>query len=823
MKHLAEMMSQIRHDLRYSFRSLCSSPGFALAAMLTIALGVGINSGMYSLLSAVAFDQVPAASPGRLIAVNQEVRGVGRGRNNFAQFSTSEYRFVRDQATTVSGLLAYGRMWTTTLGGETPRQIVATPVSCNFFDVLGVPVILGRALNAADCENGADARVAVITNALWQSRFGADAAAIGRTLTVNGNELQIVGVAPEGFSGIDVDRPSLFLPLAAQRLIRPDRNYLDDDNIAWLNVVGRLAPGATAAQAQAELSVIAAQLDLERPGRQSVVSVVRATRISSPDMRSGVIGAWAVAMAAFGLVLLVACTNVANLMLARADTKIRETAIRLSLGATRARLIRCMLIESVSISIVGGLVGAYLAAVGMRVLVAVTFATLPAEAAQLLQVEPEFDVRVFAFALTISVVAGILFGLAPALTATRPGLRSMIDSESAIAGNVSRGRLQRILVGVQVGFSMVLVVATALLIRGFDEVRTVNPQFDHDRLVVAGMDLPAFGYDTAEAVEVQRQGLERVRSLPGVDDVALALLAPLEPRNRSMTFRLPEESESRVLQINTVSSNFFSVTGIPIVRGRSFTSAETDAERSSAVILSESTAKALWPNADPIGETLIFQAFEESLVEVVGIARDTEVSRIGETDTQYVYLPAVAFARAESQLIVRSSVPAQVLADGIEAVYADLAPQLAVSVRPLAENFAYWRSISGIATALSGGLAALGLVLASIGIFGVIATVVGRRIREIGVRIALGAGRRDVLQLVLDKSLRPALIGAAIGALACLLVGRVLSSLLFGVSPSDPIALAGACLAVLGAAVLASIVPARRALNVDPMTALRYE
>lgn len=825
MVGFAELGSQFVQDVRYAYRSFAGSPGFAAAAILTIALGVGVNTGIFSVLDAVAFRDVPANQPEELVAINQTVEGVPRGQNNSAQFSTVEYETYRDRSETMTGVLAYARMWFATLGGQRPQQIVATPVSCNYFAVLRRPLELGGGFTPAYCASPADAAVAVITHDLWVDRYGSDPSILDRTVTLNGNDFRIVGVAPKGFAGIDIDRPSLFVPLEAQRMLRPDRNYYEEDQVAWLNLIGRRKAGASADQVAAELRFVARQFDRDQPGRRTTVTVTKATPLSAPEMRTGVLGASAVAMTAFGLVLLVACTNVATLMLARADTRMRETAIRRSLGATRGRLVRQFLTESVLISVAGGLLGALFAVWAFQSLLAAALAALPQEMGAFFRVEPHLDPQIFGFAAAISILAGVGFGLAPALTATRPALRTSIEQDSPGTGRRTRSRLQGTLVGAQVAFTMVLVVTTALLLRGLYEAQTVDPEFDHEKLVVVSADMRSFGYEGHQGAELQRQAMEAVRALPGVEDVAQALLTPLEPRARRYDYRLPndDETESRRLTTNNVSSNYFSVTGIPIVRGRAFTEAEVQAEAPSAVILTESTARSLWPGQEPVGKTLIIEGFETTRLDVVGIARDVEVTAIGETETSYAYLPATPFTQREMQLVIRTPLPADSLRQGIGAVFERLDSRLPVTVRPLDENFEFWARLSGLAASLSFALGVLALALACVGVFGVMSMVVGRRLREIGIRLALGADKADVLGLMLRKSMRPVAIGAFLGVLACFGAARLLSSLLFGVGALDPYALAGAAGAVLGGAFLASAIPARRAMKVDPMTTLRHE
>jgi predicted permease len=475
--------------------------------------------------------------------------------------------------------------------------------------------------------------------------------------------------------------------------------------------------------------------------------------------------------------------------------------------------------------VVGGLLGAVFAVWAFRGLIAAALSALPLEMGTLLRIKPEPDLRVFGFAVAVSVLAGVGSGLTPALTAARPALRTTIEQASPGSGRRTRSRLQGTLVGAQVAFSMVLVVTTALLLRGLYQAQTVDPDFDHEELVVAVTDMQSFGYESERATLLQRQAIDGIRGLPGVENVAQARITPLEPAAWYVPYRVPEEAEFRGVQTNNVSANYFAVTGITIVRGREFTEAEVAAEQPSAVILTESTARSFWPDQEPIGRTLIalLPDIRETSVEVVGIARDVEVVSIAETDTAYLYLPAMPSSQPAMQLVVRTALPAESLGDGIKAVFERLDSQLPVTVRPLAQNFEYWTRLSGLAASLSFGLGALALVLASVGVFGVMSTVLARRMREIGIRLALGAGKADVLRLVLRKSMRPVALGAVVGALACFGVARLLAGLLFGVGALDPYALAGAAAAVFGAAFLASAIPARRAANVDPMTTLRYE
>jgi macrolide transport system ATP-binding/permease protein len=444
------MLTAMANDVRYSLRSLAKSPGFTLAAVLTIALGIGVNTGIFSILNGLAFRDLPVPQARDLVAVNQRVEGVGRGTHNAGQASTFEYETFRDRSETLDGLIGYVGGWEAVLDGEFREEIVGSLVTCNYFDVLRLRPRLGPGLRAEHCENPSLSSVVILSHGLWSRHFGQDESIINRTVTLNGNAVTVVGVAPEGFDGTDLERADYFLPISAQALIRPDRDYLTNGVIAWLRMIGRRKPQATTEQVQAELAIIARQFDQAQPGRETTLTVQRATQVAVPGLRGPILSASAVIMTAFALVLLVACTNVANLFLVRGDNRARELAIRMSLGATRSALVRQLLTESLIVAVVGGVIGSLFALWAFRVLVTLALGALPGEVQSFLRIDPSPDVRVFLFAFAVSLATGLIFGLAPALRSTRPNLRTTIDRDTAATGSDTRGRLQRVLVGVQV-------------------------------------------------------------------------------------------------------------------------------------------------------------------------------------------------------------------------------------------------------------------------------------------------------------------------------------------------------------------------------------
>jgi predicted permease len=793
-----------------------------------MALGIGVNTGIFTVLNGLVLRDLPAPDSEQLVSIHQEIRGIRRGNSGYGGgFATYEYGIYRDRPETLSGVMGYSQPYTAVLGGEgAAREVLGGIVTCNYFSVLKQLPELGRSFSPDACEDGAASAEVVLSHDLWVNAFGSDDSVIETDITLNGNRFTVVGVAPEGFHGVDLVRSSFFVPIGAQPFLSPNMNLIDADGISWLTLVGRLRPGFGRQQATAELAVLARQIDQQEPGRTTRLLVNRATAFGGPTrMRTFVMGGSGLVLAAFFAVLIIACSNVANLVLARGDSRMRELSVRVALGATRGRLIRQLLLESVMISVMGGVIGTVLALWVFQWLTGFVLSSMTGTIAAL-RLDPSPDARVFAFAFALALGTGIISGLAPALQMSRPNLRSVMEKDSAGAGQQTRGRLQGPIVAVQVALSMVLVITTALLIRGLYVVQTAELGFDYRRLTVANVDLSGFGYDENRAAELQRQWIERVTALPGVEEVAQALITPLGGGLRRMTLRGPGQEESVMTTMNTVSANYFSVAGIPVVRGQTFSEAEVRSAVNTAVIVTESTARRFWPGQDPVGQFLVvprIPAGGEDNLQVVGVAADVQVQRIGESDTSYIYLPAITQSQAELQLLIRSPLDAAELGRSIGTIVRDLDPDLLARVSPLEENIEFWRRLSRLAVSISLGLGGLALVLASIGVFGVISSVVGRRIREIGIRLALGADKRDVLQLILRKSLRPVAIGVVVGIVACIFVARAMSAMLFGVSTFDPYALVGASVLVMGAAIAASIVPARRAMSVDPMTTLRYE
>jgi predicted permease len=811
-------------DLRYAARRLLASPGFTAAAVATIAIGVGVNTGVFSVLNGFALRDLPVPAAGELVSVYQRIEGAGRRvQGARSMFSAAEYEIYRDNAQSLAGLAAFSGPKRVTLGGDVPQEISGTLVSCNYFEVLREPLARGPGFGPNDCAGAGAPPAVVLGHELWSAAFAADPAIVGRSIVLNRQSFTVVGVAAEGMRGVDLEAASFFAAFASEPLIS-DADLFNNEQASWLNLVGRRAPGATVRRVRAELGTIAARIDAEQPPRRTSLIIERAQPLAMPEARESTLTVATVVMAAFGLVLLVACANVANLLLARATGRSGEIAVRLSLGASRGRIVQQLLVESALLAAAGGVLGSLLAFWSFQSVVAFVLGGLPDEASRFM-IDARPDGRVLAYAFGLTLATGLLFGLVPALRASKRDLHTAMKGAGAVRHR-SEGRLQGGLVGAQVAVCMVLMIAAALLLRGLYAAQTVDPGFRYEGIATASFDLAGAGYDEARATVFQRQLMERLASLPGVEAVAQTLRAPLDDSNIENVAALPGAPPEQFFSIGfaSVSADYFSLLEIPLVRGRSFTAADQTNE-SAVAIVTEATARRLWPGRDPIGEQLAFATGpnEGVLLEIVGVARDAQITVIGELTSSYVYLPAAPRSQERQQLLVKSGLEFSTLASAIRREVTQLDPGLVARVAPLEANLDVWRGIARVVSALATALGIVAVALAAVGVYGVIAYAVGRRVRELGVRIALGATSRDVVQLVLLQQLRPVVIGAVVGLAAALAVTRILSSVLFGVSPTDGFAVVAAVTVVGGVALAAGILPARRASRVEPNTVLHYE
>ena len=805
-------------DVRYAVRVLRKTPGFTIAAVLTLALGIGLNAAIFSIFDAMALRpvQLPAGTPA--LTLYQDIRGGGpRGMmGGPSLFSYPEYADFRDNNHVFSALTAYQPEYRALVDADV-SPVQGQLAACNYFTVLALSPALGRGFAPNECAANDAGPVIVLSDAFWRNHFGADRNVIGKTVKLNRVPLTVIGVAPAGFTGTEIEAASFWVPISMQWSLagRLDKQpIVQQADMAWLTPIGRLKPGVTKAQAHADLAVIAGRRDAASgfKDRVTTLSMSEPNYFGRRDKRVAILAVGSVFLVAVGLVLLIACANLANFFLARATARQREIAVRLAIGASRGQIVRQLLLESVLIALVGGLLGTAVSFGAARLLVSI-LQGLPDMIPLSINIRP--DGRVFAYGLLLVVASACVFGLVPAIHASRPDLNATL--KEGADGSGSRNRLRSTLVGTQVAVSMVLLVIAGLLLRGLSHAQTVDPGFDLDHATTMSFDLRAEGYSQDRAIAFDRQLDGWLRDLPGVIAVSRAATTPLGGRHYISNFSVPGAPGDQQMEYNVVTRGFFGSVGIPLVRGRDFAPTETNGD---VAIVSEAAARLLWPGVDPLGKTIR----SDHTYTVVGVARDAQVSELGRTNQPFIYMAAGNRDAMElGTVIVRSTAPEPTVAAALRAGALAQDRDLHLKIAPLRENMRSYVQASQLLASLSGILASVALLLASIGIYGTVAFAVARRTREIGIRMALGAQSRNVVTVVGSSAMKTVIIGAAIGLLIASLASRVLERVLFGVSTLDVAAFAGVPVVLVGIAAIASYLPARRAVKVDPMIALRSE
>jgi len=790
--------------------------------VLAIALGVGINVGIFSVLNGFALRLLPIPHAEQIVSVNQVFHG-HYSRNVHGEgsmFSYPEFLDYRDHNHVFSGLLAYEPFVEATLAAPRAQQVLGALTSCNYFDVLNEHPAQGRGFLDSDCAAPNGNPVVVISDELWRGAFSGDPSLVGKTIMLNRTACTVIGISPPQFTGTDPVPSSFWAPLMLQKSLDSEAHYALDDNTSWLALLGRVRPGVSFEQIRADLSVIAGRLDQLHHGRTTSLAIYAARFMSRPEEREVLIPIAAVILAAFGLVLLIACANVSNLLLARASVRQKEIALRLSIGATRWRLVRQLLTESLLLSLSGGALGSLLAFWSFASIAHFITSHLPQQfPAPALNLAPDW--RVLAYALGLSLITGAAFGLVPALQSSRLDLNTALKGDAAqSATRKTSGKLLRSgLVGAQIAVCVMLLLAAGLLLRGLYYAQTVDPGFDIKNVAESFLNLRSQGYDQGRAAEFLRRLRQRLKAVPGVIEVAQAESAPLSDDHSADHFSVGTQNERIQIEYNHVSPEYFSVVGIPIVRGRGFAPGEGSDD--SGVVVTESTARRLWPGQDPLGKALRESGGRE--YAVIGVAKDAQVSHLGELNTVYLYFRAQPRDSVRAFVLIRYVGSMTDAAKSFRDAVQSLDAQLPVQLSRLEENFEVWRAPSRIASALSGALGALALLLASIGVYGTVSYTVSRSVREIGIRMALGAAGSEVMNHVLRQAMRPVIIGALLGVAGCAAVSWVLSSMLFGLNARDPLAFIAVPAFLLVVALVASYIPARRAMRVDPVVALRYE
>jgi predicted permease len=808
-------MESFLQDVRFAFRALARAPGYTAIALLTLALGIGATAAIFTVVNGVLLRPLPYADADRLVRVYQASVEHGVDR---AAASPLDYADWRERTRAFSGLAAYWSGTVTLLGRGEAAEIRASWVTGDFFGILGTPVQLGRPLGPEDQRQ--EAQVAVIGDGLWRSRFGADPAVIGSTLEVGGHTgtLTIVGVAS----------PALRFPTATndlwmpQSLITADSHGPQDDRRnRYLEVVGRLAVGATAALAQAELAGVTAALAAEHPASNAgweAAAVVPLREVLVGDVDRALL----VVLGVVAFVLLIGCANLANLMMARASGRGREIAIRAALGAGRWRIVRQLSTEALVLALIGGVMGLGLALWGVEAILAMSADTLPrAEDVRL-------DLRVVGFGLAISLFTALLFGLLPALRVVRDRPQEDLRGGRGAVG-AGGGRLRGALVVAQVTLAVLLVVGAGLMVRSFSALRAVDPGFDPHRVLTVSMSLntpPSLegtageaGYITSRKEELE----ERISALPGVRSVGVVHRLPLAGAGEPFEFtRTDHPAGETTLRMDArfVSRGYFAAMGVPLRAGELFD--DEPAGEYPPIVLSEAAARRLWPEGDAVGR--LVQAFWGGDALVVAVVGDVRQMELASEPEPAVYLPQAIAPRSFTNLVVRTEGDPLPLARTIRAIILEGDPNQPIrSIMTLGEILSESLARDRFFTLLFGIFGALALLLAAIGIYGVLAYSVGQRTREFGVRMALGARAADVLRMVIASGLGLVATGIVLGLLAAFALARLMAGLLYGVTTTDPVTFAAVPVLLAAVALLASYIPARRATRVDPMRALRSE
>ncbi len=819
-------METLLQDIRYGARMFLKNPGFMIVAVITLALGIGANTAIFSMVDAFLLRPLPVTNPAQItVLAFQQQHG-----NFLTQFSLADYRDIRDQSSSAfSDVLAYQfGLDGLSVDGKADR-IMTNYVSGNYFTALGIKPALGRFILPSEGDvPGADP-VMVLGYSYWQTRFGGDPGIVGRKVSVDGHPITIVGVAPKGFVGVyPILSVQAYLPMGMATIAGNPSDFMTNREVRNVPLLGRLRPGVSLQQAQAVLDVISQRLAQEYPEAHRALSVqvfpeLRARPNPDPNNTLLVVSSLFLGLAV--MVLLLACVNVANILLVRATVRQREMAIRAALGAARVRLIRQLLTESILLAVLGGVAGVLLGYWGSSALGSINVQTdLP------LHFDFGFDWRIFSFATGAALFTGIVVGIAPAVRASRGNLSAILhEGGRGVVGG--KNRLRSTLVVVQVAGSLLLLIIAGLFTRSLAQARRTDLGFQPDHVLNLLMDPNEIGYNEAQTRDFYRNLLQRVRALPGVVSASTANATPMGYYNNfaSLTiegYQPPPGQPAPASLYNTVSTDYFQTMGIPVLRGRTFT--EADVENTQYVaIVSETMAKQFWPDKDPMGRQFQMTTEPKHPLVVVGVAKDIRFNGLTGPFSPMFYAPFLQHQAGNSLQTVqlRTAGAPEMLIPETEHVIESLAPQLPIfDVQPMSQalntlNGLLFYQIGAVLAALLG---MLGLVLAIVGVYGVVSYVATQKTHEIGVRMALGAQPADILKMVFREGLLIVAIGLVVGIAGALAAGQVVGSFLT-VSARDPVTYAVVTATLLIVALSACFIPARRAMRVDPMVALRYE
>lgn len=811
-------MQTLWQDLKFALRMLRKNPGFTAVAMLTLALGIGANTAIFSVVNAVLLRPLPYADANQLLAISQTDRASG---TTGVPVSFTKFTEIIEQDKSLTSVAAFYPYTPSLVSEHQPELINAVRISADLFRVLRITPSFGRSFLPEEEAPGGD-EVAILSDGFWHSHFAADPGLLGKTLSLDGRRVTVVGVLPASFHfPLQFPEPDVWLPRVSESsFLTPQQIH---SGAGYLSVIARMRTGETLSRAQAELSAIDGRY------REQFGGFVDATKYSlaATSLEESLVGplraSLLVLLAAVGFVLLIACANVANLLLARATSRDREIGIRKALGATRSRLLRQLLSESLLLALGGGTLGIFLASTLMPALRALSPGTVPRLA------EARVDASVLLFSLLLCALTGVLFGLMPSLQAAGKELQEALKEGSRGSSQGGhRARFRAFLVVAEIGMALVLMTCAGLLIESFARLMQVNPGLSPNNVMTFPLTLPTVRYSQGQQQDAfYRQLLDRVRTIPGVQAAGATSYLPLSGGAR-FGFFCPEGhaclgvGKDPVIAMRQVTPGYFDAVRTPLLRGRVFTEKDI-AGGLPVVVINQTTATRYWPGSDAVGKRLA-NSRDQVQREIVGVVADVKFGGLNAANTEEMYLPMAQSPWPTMTLVVRSSANAQPLVAAVRAKIAESDPDLPVTgILSMDEVVSTSVAQPRIIMQFVGVFAGFALLLAAIGIYGVMAYTVTARKQEMGIRVALGARPADILRLVVGQGMRMTLIGVVVGVVFSIALTRLLASLLFGVHATDPLVFSAAALVLAAAALVACYIPARRATRVDPIVVLRYE
>jgi predicted permease len=811
------IMGSLLQDLRYGFRLLLKKPSFTVAAVLTLAFGIGANTAIFTVVNAALLRPLPYREPDRLVHLFETTPQKQFGER---EASYPDYLDWKTRSQVFEDLAGYSRRSFTITGRDAPDRLIGAAVTDGFFKVLGVEPVLGRSFQPGEDQPGA-AQLAMISHGLWQRRFGGDSAIVGQSLNLNGTSYTVIGVLPPNFQFAPAGSAEVWVGL------NPNPNQLSRRFMHWLNIIGRLKPGVTVSQASAGINAVGQSIAQEHPDSHTGTGV---RVVSLHEQITGrVKPVLIVLLVAVCFVLLIACANVANLLLARSAARQKEIAIRTAMGASRWRLVRQLLTESILLALVGGSVALLLAQWGVDLLIARIPESQLGSMPYLQGLG--LDGRVLLFAMSISLLTGIVFGLAPAFKSSKLNLQESLKEGGRTSAAATRQRLRSLLVISEIALALVLLVGAGLMMKSLFRLLAVDPGFNPENLLTMRVSLPTTKYpEDGQLVAFHQQLLPRIENLPGVKNVGTVSVLPLVGGNTSrfivMGRPAPPPGEEMEGNIRDITPGYFHLMSIPVVRGRDFTDRDKQ-DTPPVVIINQTMANRLFPGTDPVGQRLTYSSIQNPpQLEIVGVVGDEKIRGLDAEIAPVVYSPYLQDPDRTLNLVIRTTSDPNAVAAAVKSEIQSLDADLPVfdvrTIEQLIDNSpsTFLRRYPAFLISVFAGVA---LLLAMVGIYGVISYSVSQRTHEIGVRMALGAQRSDIFKMILGQGLILTMIGIGTGLLTALVLTRFLSSLLFNVSANDPLTYIIVSLPLVCVSLLACYIPARKATRVDPMVALRYE